>query len=174
MSKLLILVNGLPGSGKSTLARALAPLLRAELLSKDAIKESLATCVEDESAFSGLGGIAMDTAWALAASAPRTVVLDSWWFAPRDRSHAKAGIARVAATHTAEIWCAVPPEVAKARYTTRIRAAIHRDADRLHTDWPLWSRAPEPLSLTPVIEVDTTVPVDVAALATRISVEFDR
>jgi predicted kinase len=38
---MLVLVNGLPGSGKSTLGAALTPLLRAEFLSKDAVKEAL-------------------------------------------------------------------------------------------------------------------------------------
>ncbi|MFE6857963.1 AAA family ATPase [Nocardia sp. NPDC057668] len=168
MDKLLVLVNGLPGSGKSTLSRALAARLRADLLSKDAIKEALASCVDDEAMFPALGGIAMDTLWSLAASTPRHVVADSWWFAPRDRAPAAAGIARVAAPHTLELWCAVPPEVARTRYATRVRPPLHRDADRLLTDWPRWSREAEPLSLTPVLEVDTTGPVDIAALSARI------
>lgn len=169
MRKLLVLVNGLPGSGKTTLARALAPPLRAQLLSKDTIKEALATCLDNPMTFPTLGGIAMDAVWALAEASNTNVIIDSWWFKPRDLHHAQAGITRAAPTHTIELWCDLPPNIAKARYTNRTRAALHQDTQRLTTDWPLWAEQATPLALTPVISIDTTQPIDHLALADQIN-----
>lgn len=67
---LLVLVNGLPGAGKSTVGRALAQVSGARFLSKDAVKEALATCVEDPAGLTDLGGIAMDAVWSLAPRLP--------------------------------------------------------------------------------------------------------
>ncbi|MEV5649683.1 AAA family ATPase [Nocardia sp. NPDC052254] len=168
MGKLLILVNGLPGSGKSTTGRALARALNARFLSKDAVKEALANGVDDSADLPELGGIAMDTVWALARAAPNSVVIDSWWFAPRDTEFARLGIERTAPDRTIEIWCAAPAPVARARYSNRRRPEFHRDAHHLSTDWDTWARNATPLGLTPTLEVDTTRPVDYAALASRI------
>ncbi|MEU8358303.1 AAA family ATPase [Nonomuraea sp. NPDC048882] len=46
MCERVVLVNGLPGSGKSTLARALGRELGWPVLSKDAIKETLADTLD--------------------------------------------------------------------------------------------------------------------------------
>jgi hypothetical protein len=54
----LRVVNGLPGSGKTTLARALGTALPATVLSKDLVKESLATAAEKPAA--QLGAAAME------------------------------------------------------------------------------------------------------------------
>ncbi|MEV6138181.1 AAA family ATPase [Nocardia sp. NPDC051990] len=105
MDKLLVLVNGLPGSGKSTLGRSLAESLNAQFLSKDAVKEALADCLDDAAELRTLGGIAMDTVWALARAIPGTVVIDSWWFKPRDLHFARTGIRNTGASHAVEIWC---------------------------------------------------------------------
>lgn len=45
MAREVVLVNGFPGSGKSTTGAALAGELDAPLLSKDRIKEALASVV---------------------------------------------------------------------------------------------------------------------------------
>ncbi|MFI6604780.1 AAA family ATPase [Nonomuraea sp. NPDC050536] len=55
MADLLVLVNGLPGAGKSTLGRPLATQLNARFLSKDAVKEALATCADGDLAALGDG-----------------------------------------------------------------------------------------------------------------------
>lgn len=168
MDKLLVLVNGLPGSGKSTLGAALAPILRAEFLSKDAVKEALAGCRTESGTASDLGGIAMDTVWALARAAPRDVVVDSWWFRPRDLRFAQSGVELVAPGRFAEIWCDTPAEVARARYAARRRAALYRDEQRLAADWDTWAARATPLGLGPVLTVVTTRPVDHAELAAEI------
>lgn len=168
MGKLLVLVNGLPGSGKSTLGAALAKALRAEFLSKDTVKEALAGCLTDTGGASELGGIAMDAVWALARAAPRDVIVDSWWFRPRDLRFAQAGIEKVAPRRLVEIWCDTPTEVARARYAGRRRAALYQDARRLTEDWDRWAAEATPLGLGPVLVVDTVRPVDCAGLAREI------
>ncbi|MGW6424266.1 AAA family ATPase [Nocardia sp. NPDC055053] len=168
MDKLLVLVNGLPGSGKSTLGRSLAQTLRAQFLSKDIVKEALATCVDDALAIPEIGGIAMDALWALARATPETVVVDSWWFKPRDLQFAVAGVQQSGADLAVEVWCDVPAEVARARYATRRRAGLHRDEQRLADDWTVWAEQAEPLGFTPAVVVDTTRPVDYTDLVEQI------
>ncbi|NUP20272.1 MAG: ATP-binding protein [Streptomyces sp.] len=168
MDKLLVLVNGLPGSGKSTLGRALAVQLGAQLLSKDAVKEALDACVDDVASIPGFGGIAMETVWALARAIPGSVVVDSWWFRPRDLLYAKAGIESTRVRRAVEVWCDVPAEVARERYARRQRSALHQDEHRLARDWQIWAASAAPLGLTPTVVVDTTRPVDCALLAARI------
>jgi len=90
MASRVVLVNGLPGSGKTTLAEALAAALAAPLLSKD--KEALAGTLPPQGATPELGGIAMDTLWALARATAGMVVLESYWFRPRDLTFAEAGL----------------------------------------------------------------------------------
>jgi hypothetical protein len=59
----------------------------------------------------------------------------------------------------------VPADVARGRYATRVRSALHDDARRLAEDWDKWAARAEPLALTPVVEVDTSRPVDLDSLA---------
>lgn len=168
MDKLLVLINGLPGSGKSTLGRSLAETLNSQFLSKDAVKEVLAAYVDNGEIAAELGGVAMDTVWALARALPKSVVIDSWWFKPRDLQYAAAGIERVQADRVVEVWCRVPADTAKARYMARRRSDLYRDRQRLADHWEAWAERAEPLGLVPIVFVDTTRPVDCAELAVRI------
>ncbi|WP_084525729.1 AAA family ATPase [Nocardia vaccinii] len=169
MPELLVMVNGLPGSGKSTLGRALARELGARFLSKDAVKEALAASVDGAGALSALGGIAMDTVWALAPAMSNDVVIDSWWFAPRDRASARSGLAAAGAARAVEIWCDVPAEIARVRYESRDRPGLYRDREHLVRDWDAWAAQAEPLGLAAAtISVDTSGPVDCALLAERV------
>jgi len=165
MASGVVLVNGLPGSGKTTLAVALAATLGAQLLSKDAVKEAIAANLETPPMAGLLGAIAMDTVWALASAIPATVVIESWWFRPRDLRLAEAGLGVVGAPRAVEIWCDVPADVARSRYEIRDRAQMYEDARHLVEDWPEWVAQAQPLALTPVLRVDTSRPVDHAELA---------
>ncbi|MFD0364796.1 AAA family ATPase [Nocardia sp. GCM10030253] len=168
VGKLVVLVNGLPGAGKSTLAPDIARELGAHVLSKDVVKEALAGCMGDPRDVATLGGIAMDAVWAMAAAIPRSVVIDSWWFRPRDAGFARTGIQQSGAERAVEIWCDPPIEVARARYAQRRRAAVHDDENRLTRDWETWAEHGRPLDLAPVIRVDTSRSVDSAGLAEQI------
>ena len=157
-----ILVNGLPGSGKSTLAVKLAVLLGCPVLSKDAIKEALAELTGKTVPSRTVGGIAMDTIWALAGSIRDGVVIDSFWYARRDGEFAKRGVAAAGATKVIELWCDVPMDVAQTRYEQRARHDIH---DAVFGDWP----GAAPLCLWPVVRVDTTKAVDFDALLPQLA-----
>ncbi|MGY0235573.1 AAA family ATPase [Longispora urticae] len=171
MARDIVLVNGVPGAGKSTLAALLAVELGALALSKDRLKEALADAVAPAST-SGvtvtgpiLGAVAMGAVWGLAARHPGTVLVDSWWFRPRDLEHAREGLATTGAISAVEIWCEVPTETARIRCATRERHPVHQDGHRLATDWPRWAAEAAPLALTPVVPVDTSGPVDITAVA---------
>ena len=161
----LVLVNGLPGSGKTTLATGLAATLPASLVSKDAIKEALATAVDGASS-TALGAAAMDAAWTLVAAIGGTVVFDSWWFKPRDLRYAEAGIRRAGRPPVVEVWCDVPLQVARQRYEARERASIHR-AGQVEA-WSDWADRGEPLDIGPTLHVNTERPVDVARVARQV------
>lgn len=169
MTRTLIVVNGLPGSGKTTLAGRLGGELDAVVISKDTIKEAVADVVRlDDGVGARLGGAAMEMAWALAAGVDGTAIVESWWFAPRDVEHLRAGLARVGPEQVVEVWCEPGVEIARDRYANRERHAVHRDGERLHSDWEGWAREARPLSLCPVVVVDTSGPVDVAAVVDAI------
>jgi len=167
MARDLVMVNGLPASGKSTLGPGLAAALGATYLAKDRVKEALAQAAAVE--VPGVGAIAMNTVYEIAASLDAVVVVDSWWFRPRDLEHARAGLARCGAKASAEVWCDVPASVARSRFVARRRPALYEDAARLATDWPRWAAEAQPLAIGPVIRVDTGRPVDLPALAAAVA-----
>ncbi|MEL7975726.1 AAA family ATPase [Isoptericola sp. F-RaC21] len=183
MARQVVLVNGLPGSGKTTLAGPLASRLGAPLLAKDAVEEALADAVGPGSpALLGAGLVgpaAMEAVWRLAAAPLPRVVVESWWFRPRDLDHALRGLATAGADAVVEVWCDVPPDVARRRFEARAatRHPVHadgrgtargRDRDQ-DGDWAAWSARGAPLALGPVVRLDTTGPVDVDALARRVT-----
>ena len=162
---LFVLVAGPPGSGKSSLAGPLAAELGLALLAKDEIKETLmgelgvpATVQESRR----LGRAAVMALLAMARSS-RGAVLDSTFY-PYTVPH----LGRLPGT-LIEVRCRCPREVAQMRYWARseTRIAGHFDDERPPEE--LWNEHHiEPLGLGPLIEVDTTVPVDVEPLAQRI------
>ena len=160
-----VLVAGWPGSGKSTLATGLAAELGLPLLAKDEIKEALmdglgrpGTVAESQR----LGRAAVLAMLRVASRCPGAV-LDSTWF-----DYALPLVRRLPGP-LVEVHCVVPLDVAKARYRarTRQRHAGHLDAARSDTElWGEPSRAP---GLGPVVDVDTSGPVDVPRVAVRLA-----
>jgi predicted kinase len=163
--RLFVLVAGWPGSGKSTLALALATELGLPLLAKDEIKEALMDGLGRPQAVAEsqrLGRAAVLIMLQVAARCPGAV-LDSTWL---DYS---LPLARELPGRLVEVHCVLPVELARTRYQARSgsRHAGHLDAAR--ADAELWGTPPRPLGLGPVVEVDTSGPVDAARLSARLA-----
>ena len=159
-----VLVGGWPGSGKSTLAAALAREMDLPLLAKDDIKETLADSLgvpTDVEASRRLGRAAVLTMLHVAGRLP-SAVLDSTWF-----EYTRPAVERLPRP-VVEVRCVVPQEVARARFLARAssRHGVHLDQER--EDDELWGVPFVPLGVGPVIDVDTTYPVDVASVLDRI------
>jgi predicted kinase len=160
-----VLVAGWPGAGKSTLAAALAAQAGLPLLAKDEIKEVLMaelgipqTVAESQR----LGKAAVLAMLRVARSCPGAV-LDSTWF-----DYALPLVAELPGP-LIEVHCIVPLHVARARYRGRARFqhAGHLDASRSAQElWGEPSSAPE---LGPVVEVETSGPVDITELAATLA-----
>ena len=163
----MVLVSGAPGSGKTSLAVPLAAELGFALLRKDRIKETLHDGLgapEPDLAWSKrLGGAAMELLWALAADAP-AVVLEANF---RPRSAYERGRIKALSATPVEVNCACPPELAARRYAER--AAASHPVHVMTTLSPAFlAEFDRPVGLGDLITVDTTGPVDVAALAARV------
>ncbi|MFZ0547163.1 MAG: AAA family ATPase [Candidatus Promineifilaceae bacterium] len=165
----IVLVSGAPGVGKTTLAVPLANVLQFTLIAKDDIKETLYEALNghpDDAAFSRKIGIAAwEVLWKLASRAPQVVLEAN--FRPNntvERSHLAALKGQII-----EVRCRCSPEEAIRRYAARDMAGERHPAHALHKitaeqvaefdDW---------LGFGTLIEVNTSQPVDISALAERI------
>ena len=152
------------------MARPLAAALEFPLLSKDVIKETLfdALGLVDEDALVSskrLGVAAMELLWRLAEETP-CVVLEANF---RPQSELERDRLRRLTSTPVEVYCRVPIELAAQRYTGRGASDAHHEVHVART-LPLSSfeEYREPVRLGPVIEVDTSAPVDVMALAENV------
>jgi predicted kinase len=164
----LVYVSGAPGAGKTSLAVPLAAELGYSLVTKDMIKETLhdvlytADYGEPDLAWSRrLGAAAMELLWTLAGSAGDMVIEANF----RPYSSYERGRFASLGARPVEVHCACPAEVALARYNARARHPVH-----VKTTLPLSAMAEfdRPVGIGDLISVDTTGPVDVAAVAARV------
>ncbi|MCB1000161.1 MAG: AAA family ATPase [Acidimicrobiales bacterium] len=168
MSRMVVLVNGLPAAGKSTLAPHLADALQLPLVSKDVIKETHADTLGSEPPPGltqrdwnrRLGAAASQTMWALLATSPPGAVLENSWRSDV-RDLVRAGLHRAGVTHAAEIWCEAPLDLLRSRFDRRWPSShpIHGAAPD-DDEWAHMVRHAEPLSLGPVLRLDTSGHVD--------------
>lgn len=112
-----------------------------------------------------LGGAAVAAVLRAARGCPAAVI-DSTWY-----PYALPWVRELGAP-VVELRCRVPLDVARARYSARSRDARHLDGDR--TDDELWGSEVAPLGVGPLLDVDTSVPVDVASLAARVRSVVER
>ena len=163
-------MSGPPGAGKSTLAPPIAATLGLPLLTKDTIKESLHDALGDldpDLLVSSrlLGGAAMELLWRLAAECPAVVIEANF----RTRSEYERAKVRSLCEHPVEVHCCVPEAVAATRYAERGAGDDHHPVHVARTRPPAdYTEFSEPFGLGTLIEVDTTRPVDAAAVASRV------
>jgi glucokinase len=166
--KRAVLVNGVPASGKSTVARAISQAEAWPLFTLDTIKEAffahLGTGDRDYNRL--LGRASYQAIFAVLADFPdnTTAVVDAWFgIQPADvlSEHlARAGIAQ-----TAELWCHAPGSVVGERYRARLgeRHAGHLGQSYVPELIALAESA-RPLGAFPVLEIDTTRPLDLTSV----------
>jgi predicted kinase len=162
-----VIVNGLPGSGKSTLAVPLARKLGLPLIGKDVVKDVLFENlgVRKGSSSRALGNASIALMYRIAVDCPGAV-LDSFF----SRKYAKKDLANLDGT-IVEVFCHCPAELAKMRYRERsaFRHAGHDETD-LDVAFDGWiaDGDDKPLAIFPVIDVETSNPVDIEDVAKRI------
>jgi predicted kinase len=163
--KRLVYVSGAPGAGKTTLAGPLAAALGYALLTKDTIKETLHDALgapEATRAWSRqLGGASMELLWTLAARAPAVLIEANF----RPHSEYERGRLLGLGGLPVEVHCACPIEVAAARYNARARHPVHVVDTLPASATAEYDRS---VGIGALVTVDTTVPVDVAAVAARV------
>jgi len=166
----IVVVAGVPGSGKTTLARDLAPELDMPLLSKDTIKEALfdALGTGDLARSRAFGRVAHVVLYALAAEARSAVLESNFW--PGTAEGELVALRRP----LVQVYCPCPIEIAVERYRRRAtspdRHPGHLPEHQSEHAIAGWTAAAAvPLALdAPLLEVDTTTPVDAACLAAEI------
>ena len=172
--KQAILVNGVPASGKSTLTDRLTRRLLEEgvpavPLSLDAIKTGLFLHLGSGDRLRNrmLGRASYQAIFDTVAGFPEQLVpvIDAW-HGFQDIGVVRDHLSRAGLSRVIEVWCAIEPATAAARYRVR-------SADR-HPGHPPASYADElqdlaaratPLSLGPVVMVPTEDPTPVATFA---------
>ena len=164
-----VIVSGPPGAGKSTLAIPLAQRLGLPLLCKDRIKETLHDRLPAHGGAAdwsrSLGGASMELIWALAAVFPAAVLEAN--FRP-DSAYERQRLASLPAP-LVEVYCRCPLALAAERYNRRAQLADHHPTHVLrHIGVEKLREFDHPVALGPVIETDTTAPVDVTAIAAQV------
>jgi glucokinase len=174
--KRAVLVNGIPASGKSTVARAVSAAKNWPLLSLDTVKEAffahLGTGDRDYNRL--LGKASYQAIFALISGFPdgTTSVIDAW-FGFQPHSVLQSHIANAGIGQAAEVWCHAPGPILGERYRSRLatRHAGHLGASYISELVELADKA-QPLGSYPLFDIDTTRPLESAALLNWLDITF--
>ena len=137
------------------------------LIGKDHIKETLYDHIPagvERTAWSKiLGAAAFELIWTLASHAPAAVLEANFY----PRNDYQRGKLAALAGPLVEVYCRCPPQLAAERY-----AARHASRHPTHTSGEVsleqLADFDGPIALGPVIEVDTSAPVDVGPIASKV------
>ena len=158
---LFVVVSGPPASGKSTLAPVLARALALPLVAKDTIKDALMSVlpVDDVDASREIGRAAVLAMLAVAAESPIGAVIESNFH----RTAAPAMLHRLPGA-VVEVFCRCEETLAKERFAARAGTRHPGHFDLVRPAGELWNNeVSEPVAGGwPVLEVDTSRPVDAA------------
>jgi predicted kinase len=169
---LVVVVTGPPAAGKTTVARELAARLGLPLIAKDTIKEAL---------FDGLGVGDLDwsrrlgeaTYLTMVALAEESAKVGASLLLEANFARGSEFEARLAtlSARFVQIHCSAPFDVLVDRYEGRARHPGHVDSERIEgLREAVETGRHEPLDLPgETFRIDTTEPVDLAALADRIA-----
>jgi glucokinase len=167
--KRLLMVNGVPASGKSSLARGLSKRTGWPVLALDTVKTPFLELIEgvDRAFNRTLGRASYKSIFSIIQEAPEgaTFIVDAW-FGFQPVSVLQEHIDAAGIKSVAELWCHAPPAVVAQRYSDRAsnRHSGHPGASYVSELIELAKRA-EPFRLGPVLDVDTTAPQEIAAIA---------
>ena len=167
--RVLVVVNGVPGSGKTTLARRLSAATVLPHLSKDRLKDHLASTMSTEPSPAELSSLAGRVMWELVAAHPSGAIVETW-FGPTGREAVEQGAARAGIDRhrVLEVWCEVPIDLARDRFRARLgtpgRSSWLDAAGREDAYWAELSDT-EPLGLARLRRVSTADVVSPAELA---------
>jgi predicted kinase len=169
---LLVVVQGPPAAGKTTVARELAQRLRFPLFAKDTVKEALfdALGADDLEWSQRLGAGTYEVLAALveeSVAAGASVVLEGNFVRGSNLERRLA----VLPARFVQIHCNAPLALLLERYGNRERHAGHVDSERIDGLREAGeSHRHDPLDLPgETLRIDTSAPVDVAALADHVA-----